>query len=292
MCFSKIKIVEKKDWTKLSKFDKGRVVAAIIFLIGSLYIFLTLSSPIIGSYQEINKLYPKQRSFELPIRINLNGTAGFDVDISFSLNFTYHNGTLIVDEPIDISSYAVFLSKNAENVETVQLGIQNSIAYNKTTNSIIKDYYGVPENGYLLYNSSQSGILYPYVLAEPITVIWTIDGTYHPIFAFKFKDGTKPLVMLIEDATITVYPKEQLTQIKAVEVNIRLSFAVFVLSIFNIIVIVLEILPLETTYFHVEPEIDADNPTQREPDEEKPDKQEPQEQTPSTEQELPKEEKE
>lgn len=239
MCFSRIRQFISRNSRRI------RIILAIMVFLIYLVVVVLFAPIIVGDYFEITR-EPKPRNFELPIYINLNGTRGFDVDISFSLNFTYQKGTLVVDEPIEINSIAVFLSKNAENVETVQLGIQNGLAYNTTTSSVITDYYGIPVVAYLFFNSSQSGIMYPYVWTEKITAIWMIDGIYHPILAFTFKDGTEPLIMLIEDVAITVYPREQLTQIQSNKVTIELTLAVFIFSFFGVFSIIMDLLREET----------------------------------------------
>lgn len=297
---SKTEIIIKKDKVKYTTSDIVRFVLAIAVVVVSACLFITLSSLITDSLQDVEKVSPEPRNFTVPIRINLNGTRSYDVDVSFALDFTYQNGTLIVDDAVEIDGIAVLLSNNAKEIETIQVGFQNALAYNTTTKSVIRDYWGVPEQGYLFFNTSQSGIIYPFSLTEKITVIWTIDGNYHPIIGITYKNGTQPSPMFIEDIVITVFPKEQLTQVQTAEVNTKLSMvntwlsiAVFVFSIFNIITIVIDILPLERVQFSLVPQNkDIEELNQKESDEEKSDTQEPQEQPLNTEQEPPQEEKE
>ena len=78
------------------------------------------------------------------------------------------------------------------------------------------------------------------------------------MFQYDEKENeTKPIPILIEDVTITVFPREQLTQIQTNEVNTKLSFMVFIFSIFTVIGVFVELWFAETKHIIVEVQTEA-----------------------------------
>ena len=189
----------------------------------------------------------KTRSFEFPLHINCNGTISFDIDVSFDLTVTYHKGALVVDEPIEFWGKAVLVGDNTENIEYIQLGFQNALLYNSTTHDFVRDQWGIPEQAYLFFTKSDSGLdvdkntgkIVSYML-EKTSMVWTINGNYKPTIVLVYEDNNKS-IMTIQEIILTVSPRDQLIQIQTNEVNTYLSLAVFIFSFFSVINIFLDL---------------------------------------------------
>lgn len=200
---------------------------------------------ILPLYSEVSKS-PEPRDVKLTLAVNLNGTTGFvESDIHFGLILHYSKGTLVVDEPVNVTGVAKLRSLKAlSEVERVVVGFQNCLA------SPINPDKEIPEQGYLDFtqtnkfenNSGQEfgGLVSDLEANEE--VVWTIDGEYKPIIGIFFKDNTNK-TFTSDDVIIHVYPKEQLTNIQVNKVNIELTLAVFILTFLGVCSLMVELWP-------------------------------------------------
>ena len=85
-----------------------------------------------------------------------------------------------------------------------------------------------------------------HMTAETTTVTFPIDGNFKPILGIFYQQGDTNTTMLIEDITITVFPKERLTQIQTNKVTAELSIAVFIFSLFGVISAIMDLTREET----------------------------------------------
>lgn len=226
--------------------DILRVVIAGIILVLFL-VAIWYSVPVIISGLVEANTASNPRFFPIGQNMNLNGTLGFlESDIKFSLNFTYPHGTLIVDDPINITGSAVFRSLTAiDKVAYVQFGFQSCLFA-----PITQDSDGVPRQGYLVFYNpihleNMTGQEYDNIVLiqdDSINVLWTLEGDYKPIIGIFFKDGTNK-TLTSESMVLHVYPKEQLTLIETNKTNTILTIALFLISATGIGSIIRGILP-------------------------------------------------
>jgi hypothetical protein len=199
---------------------------AIYFLSLVIFIFSIrgLASDVLSASEE--------RSYLFPINLNLNGTMRLgEPDITFCLNFTYPKGTLVVDEPLDIIGLSVLRGKAMDDVNMTLLTFQNCLRAESY------DVFHFPKQAFLVFNNSDHNRALTfddsgktaYILCDDTEAYWSMDGDYKPIISIFYANNTNRM-MVIDDVTIHVYPREQLTQMQSNSINLLLSIAGFILG--------------------------------------------------------------
>ncbi|MDD5240049.1 MAG: hypothetical protein PHH61_06340 [Candidatus Nanoarchaeia archaeon] len=229
-------MVALKDKVKGKINTKRKSLGIVLIILYFLFVFFFLWNTLSISGEIADST--SQRTFLVPINMNLNGTRGFyQTDIRIGLNFTYPRGTLIVDETINIIGIAFLESERTKNISLIAISFENCLSSGKY------DQFGLPKQAFLIFNNSEttSGLVinqdtgrFGKLMCDDVDATWSIDGSYHPIIGIFYNDNTNT-TMTIDDIVIHVYPKEQLTQIQTNIVTVILSIAVFLLSFFGVL---------------------------------------------------------
>jgi hypothetical protein len=207
----------------------------------------------------------------------LNGTGGVGFVTNYTnviaccLNFTYPNGTLIANVPVTVSGR---IHVENQHIDQVTIIFPNSLLFplsNVAETGFPKQgslNYIAPFNGTVSvdYNSTsgimiidgKNGTLHGNIMVgssdtQTTQILWPIQGDYAPLIGVHFDDGTSQSFS-IDDTKIHVYPPEQATQIEservALEMNqasLKLSIAVFVLSILSAVTLFFQIVDRNET---------------------------------------------
>ena len=234
----KIKAVVSKNSRKI------RLFSAIIILVIYLVFLIVFTFGTIQDYTDITTS-PKPRTFDVPININLSGAKGFiEPQFSIGLTFTYPNGSLFVGDEVNIDGRAVLRNEIVNNISSIAIGFQNCLSY-----PVSEVYDGIPKQGILQFSHDRFVPDYNRITGEIASVwfgdsvvTWSIEGDYKPIIGIFFNDG-KNTTMTVEDITIHVYPKEQLTQMQTNKVATEVAIVAFGFSGLGVISIVVAIFP-------------------------------------------------
>jgi hypothetical protein len=240
---------------KCAKHERGIRVTFALVVIGIYFVVgVNFVPTIISDYNEITDSV-KLRTFQFPINFNLNGTLGFfEPDVTIGLTITYPNGILIVDEPVNVNGHAVLNNKTTTNVSAIVVTFQNALRY-----PINYTYEGIPRQGFTVFNSTDRFLDYSRITGEVVynilgnsTIVWSIDGESKPIIGIFYNDGTNETIA-IQDLSLHVYPKEQLTQVQTNKVTTELTFAVFIFAFFGVFSIASDIWPRKPKACKAEP---------------------------------------
>jgi hypothetical protein len=226
-------MVNAQQKPEKKKRKKSRVLA-LILLVGYFVFFSAFIMVSLPPSLEI-VFSPEQRSFKVPININLNGIKGFvDTDVTISLNLRLNKPTLTSDEPVDINGLAIFKSERTANITKIAVSFQNCMEYQKF------DQWGIPEQAFLVFDNKSGAFTIDnitgklvYFVIKNMKVNWSVDGDYKPIIGVFYNDNTNS-TMTDEDVVIHVFPKEQYTQIQTNKASIILSWAVLGLSLIGV----------------------------------------------------------
>ena len=229
--------------------SKVRVASVIIILVTYFVVIGIFYPNISRTYSDITKpLQP--RTFQIPIFINSNGTVGFTngTDIEIGLSITYPNGTLVINEPVDLTVTVVLKGEAITKIQQIDFTFQNWLTYPATS-----DTEGIAQQGTIVFsNNFPNSPYYPYGNSTPpsnanyistghSTVYWSVDGDYKPVFELFFFDGTNSPLTTVDSVVLHVYPQEQLTQIETNQASINLSVVVLIFSTVGIIALVVQI---------------------------------------------------
>jgi hypothetical protein len=203
-------------------YNKYQIIA--IFLLFSLLIVSAFVVPILIESNTENSDIAQPRTFPIHLAYNFSNSPAYDStsgpDIEFDLAMHYPRGTLIVDDPVEISGIAVLNSPRSQNVKSISIGFQNSLAW-----PITQDSKGISQETNLFLNRAQGGRL-----LGNATIVWVVEGTYSPKITLDFFNGP-PQPTASSDVAITVYPKSQLAQLVTNKASIDLAFAAFFLAL-------------------------------------------------------------
>lgn len=227
------------------------VIVSALLLIPFFFSYMEIKNSIDSRYNELSK--PQEPyTFELPLYFDFNGTSRFGsintADFGFLLNVTYPNGTLVINEPIEINFTAV-ITKVVETLDSVTVIFPSSLVY--------PVHYGennLPSQGILFFENPFStegteGTIYHNIFYQSTAVIcFPMEGDYKPLIKFTFKDGSSKIAE-VTNVNLHVYPKEQLTaldtarlSLQASQASLRMSEAVFVLGTISVIALVVQVL--------------------------------------------------
>jgi hypothetical protein len=240
MCWNRLELLI----SKLLNSRKHRIrLAIVIIVVYTIIATLFIPTIVLGYWNIVSA--PKKNSFDLPLRINLNGTRSFNITISFGLKIKYYKEILVANEPMDINGVAI-MDDNSFNISRIQFGFQNSLAYNKTTRSVITDQWEIPLQGALIFAFGDTAIgedgkIVYHMTAPTTTITFPVDGNFKPLLGIFYQQGDTNTTMLIEDVAITIFPKGQLTQIQTNKVTSELSIAVFIFSLFGVISAIMDL---------------------------------------------------
>ena len=230
-------------------------ILVVYLIILSVYVFgiiIPLEGTISVRYNELTQT-PKPYTFQIKMPFNLSNVYGVGLDTSMDViigvTFTLPNGTLVANEPVDISSTVALRSTAITRINYIDVVFQNCLTYPKYV-----DAQGVPVQGILTYNNPVNAYLAtnatppsPLVIGLNTKVYWSIDGDYKPVIEVFFFDGTN-LVIDVNSVVLHVYPQEQLTQyeterisLETNQASLRLSEAVLVLSTVSILALSVQI---------------------------------------------------
>jgi hypothetical protein len=208
----------------------------------------------------------QSRTFQIPIYIKFNSTSTLipisESDVTFTLNFTYPYGTLIVNEPVTINATITLKGVGAEQIQDTKIVFQNWLGY---PNEYTED--DVPIQGALdfqtplqIVNGSGNNIVDGHFqTSTSAQVVWAIDGDYKPLILFVFRDGTG-YQTIDDNVVIHVYPNEQLTQIYANKVSVVLSLAVFIFSFVGVFALFFQLWDYETSKCNYKPKNNRASP--------------------------------
>jgi len=212
----------KRTW----KIHRNRYVAiglgVILFLL-SVYIL-----PSIHSWNIENNNLQQPRTAHIAFKYNFNEqpiNVGETPDVEIDVALRYPHGTLIVDDPVDISGVAVQHGSFDQRVRSLTIWFQNALAY-----PVTQDENGITEGRDLLINVTQGNNK----LIGNTTVVWVIEGTYNPELGLMFTNETGTYARYVgvsSSVAITVYPKAQLAQIVTNNVSITLAIAIYGLTV-------------------------------------------------------------
>jgi len=157
---------------------------------------------------------------EQPINVGENPP---DVQIDVALR--YPHGTLIVDDPVNISGVAIQYGSLDQHIQSLTIWFQNALSY-----PITQDENGMTEGIDLLMNVSQGNNK----LIGSITAVWVLEGTYNPELSIVFTNETSTYAKYVgvsPSVAITVYPKAELAQIITNNVSMILTIAFYILTV-------------------------------------------------------------
>lgn len=216
------------------------IVLLILLFLLSIYIF-----PSINTWNIENNNLQQPRTSHITFKYNFDeqridvGETPSDILIDVALR--YPRGTLIVDDPIDISGIAIQYGSLDQHVESLTIWFQNALAY-----PVTQDENGITEGRDLLINISQGNNK----LVGNTTVVWVLEGTYNPLLGLVFTNETGTYAFyagMSTDVAITVYPKAELAQILTNNVSMILTIAFYVLALVgtgNLVVLLWDRKPL------------------------------------------------
>lgn len=234
------------------KLPSNKRIAVVTIILTVYIIVIWVYYPTIsGTYNDIMKS-PQPRTFQIPIFFDLKGSVGFinQSDVEIGLTITYPNGTLVINEPVDVTATVVLRDVAIKEIGEVDFAFQNWLQY-----PTFHDVLGIPQQGSLNFPNPNeqyySGNLTPspnlrIVITANTTVYWPIEGDYKPLIELLYFDGTKQ-AMTIDTVVLHVYPQEQLTQIETNQASISLAVVVLIFSTVGIIALVVQILDRSET---------------------------------------------
>ncbi len=190
----------------------------------------------------------KPRTFHATFGYNFNGRyeipCDASADLEIDLAVTYKHGTLVVDDPVEMSGLAIFNSSAfpsyIDKVVHVLMYFDNARAYeNQGQQPNLEGItQGIELDLFPTENSSR--------LTGNATMMWTIEGTYYPYLAFDFTNETTIAVSGVVNYPIgrctqfgiTVYPKYQYAQIVSSETSVAFTIAIYALTVMGTLNIV------------------------------------------------------
>jgi hypothetical protein len=196
------------DKHRLKGYTRSQITAIILFV--SLIVVSLFIVPIIVETNAKNINTEQARYFHIVIYYNFNNTGVYgrasSADIEMDLKMHYPHGTLIVDDPVEISGTAALNSLHAQNVRSIVIGFENSYAWPITQNN-----KGITKTANLFLDRVQDETR----ITGNTTIAWTLEGTYHPSPLLQFTDGTVQTLSLISSEAITVYPQSMRLRLRA-----------------------------------------------------------------------------
>ena len=195
---------------------------AIILLVILVLLSVFIIMPHLYTWNIENNNLQQPRAFHIVFSHNFDKIP-FNIDnetsdVTIDVTLTYPHGTLIVDDPVDISGIAILNPSISRHVKSVTIYFQMAQAY-----PIFQDENGITKGQDLLINQSQNGNK----LTGNTTVVWTLEGTYYAEGGLVFTNETGTYALHLgfsSDVAITVYPKEKLAQIVTNNVSMILAF--------------------------------------------------------------------
>lgn len=215
-----------------------KIVAIVLIIFLIIIISFCYFLPVIKTWNDINKELEQERTFHIVFGYNFDSQMGVmeneTRDLKIDINLTYPHGTLIVDDPVNISGIAIQKETSDYNITSVTLSFQNALAYPVTQD----------ENG---FTKGQNLILWERdenKLIGNTTFIWVLEGKYYPKLGFVYtnKTGRHVQTATSPDVAITVYPKLELAQIITNSVSITLAVIIYILTIVGTGSLILSIL--------------------------------------------------
>ncbi len=202
-------------WTNQTTLN---VCIILVFIILSSYALF-----IINNALSENSNLERARDFHIRISYNFSDSPvyalGSSPDIEFDLEMHYPRGTLIVDDPVDISGVAVLNSLRAQKVRMISIAFQGAQEWPVTQNN-----KGITNETNLCLWKIQDN-----KLMGKTTMVWALEGIYYPRATLQFVDGTSQPT-LSSDVSITVYPKSQFAQIVTNKAILLLAIPTFLLA--------------------------------------------------------------
>jgi len=162
------------------------------------------------------------------------GDTSFDTVVDLEL--TYPHSTLVVDEPVNVSGFAIIKPEYFPTLRTILVSFGSARAY-----PITLQENGLIESAKLELNKSQNNRL-----TGSSKMCWPLEGKYKATFIAEFENDpilkNEQITSTNEFDLITVYPKSEIAQITTNKAIIVLTIALYFLGVVGTIKIIIDLL--------------------------------------------------
>jgi hypothetical protein len=208
-------------------------IVAIILSIALIMLTVILAPSIHKSFHENAKL-EKPRDFHIVFGQTIHWTPRvrriINADIFVDLVVHYPHGTLVVNDPVEISARAILNSperQDMQSISAITLTFENAQLY-----PIVWDDEKISDEIHISLKQTQEKNIW----TGNATIAWTLEGSYHPLISYT-SDQPRPCGP-IPNTAITVYPKSQIAQIVTNKAFLYVAIATYLVgaaSVLNII---------------------------------------------------------
>jgi hypothetical protein len=148
-------------------------------------------------------------------------------DIRLGLTVKFPNGTLVVDDPIEISGKAILSSPRSRSLVPLEVAYQNAMLY-----PVSQDADGLTSGAGLIFKKTQNSSVWE---AKTVSMVWTQEGNYYPMVLAVLLNTThsppfEVYIGISPEVAMTVGPRSQISQSVTNTAMLYLTIALLLLA--------------------------------------------------------------